>query len=156
MKEKIFNIIQIGDKSNRISRAFDIFITFTIICNIIVTFLETFDQLTSFGGLFTMLEHASVLIFCIEYALRIWTADYLYPEKTPGRAVLEESDAKALKFPAAAPAPESGLPGKVPTPGISVYILADTYFISVYSGADGLLNALRCSAFRLFASLRIS
>ena len=34
----------------------------------------------------TMLEHASVLIFCIEYALRIWTADYLYPEKTPGRA----------------------------------------------------------------------
>ena len=66
MKEKIFNIIQIGDKSNRISRAFDIFITFTIICNIIVTFLETFDQLTSFGGLFTMLEHASVLIFCIE------------------------------------------------------------------------------------------
>ena len=86
MKEKIFNIIQIGDKSNRISRAFDIFITFTIICNIIVTFLETFDQLTSFGGLFTMLEHTSVLIFCIEYALRIWTADCLYPEKTPGRA----------------------------------------------------------------------
>ena len=86
MKKKVFNIIQIGDKSNRISRAFDIFITFTIICNIIVTFLETFDQLTSFGGLFTMLEHASVLIFCIEYALRIWTADYLYPEKTPGRA----------------------------------------------------------------------
>ena len=86
MKKKVFNIIQIGDKSNRISRAFDIFITFTIICNIIVTFLETFEQLTSFGGLFTMLEHASVLIFCIEYALRIWTADYLYPEKTPGRA----------------------------------------------------------------------
>ena len=66
MKEKIFNIIQIGDKSNRISRAFDIFITFTIICNIIVTFLETFEQLTSFGGLFTMLEHASVLIFSIQ------------------------------------------------------------------------------------------
>ena len=36
-----------------------------------------------------MLEHASVLIFCIEYALRIWTADYLYPEKrrdAPGSA----------------------------------------------------------------------
>lgn len=26
MKEKIFNIIQIGDKSNRVSRMFDIFI----------------------------------------------------------------------------------------------------------------------------------
>ena len=89
MKEKIFNIIQIGDKSNRISRAFDIFITFTIICNIIVTFLETFDQLTSFGGLFTMLEHASVLIFCIEYALRIWTATISIQKKrrdAPGSA----------------------------------------------------------------------
>lgn len=30
MKQKIFNIIQIGDKSNRISRFFDIFITVTI------------------------------------------------------------------------------------------------------------------------------
>ena len=94
MKKKVFNIIQIGDKSNRISRAFDIFITFTIICNIIVTFLETFDQLTSFGGLFTMLEHASVLIFCIEYALRIWTADYLYPEKTP-----RDAPGSAFSFP---------------------------------------------------------
>ena len=86
MKEKIFNIIQIGDKSNRISRAFDIFITITILCNIIVTFLETFDQLTPFNTLFTILERVTVLIFCIEYALRIWTADYLYPEKTPGHA----------------------------------------------------------------------
>lgn len=34
LKKKIFNIIQIGDKSNRISRAFDIFITITIVLNI--------------------------------------------------------------------------------------------------------------------------
>ena len=45
MKNNIFNIIQIGDKSNRISRAFDIFITITIFSNIIVTFLQTFDEL---------------------------------------------------------------------------------------------------------------
>lgn len=38
MKQKIFNIIQIGDKSNRISRFFDIFITVTIFCNIAVIF----------------------------------------------------------------------------------------------------------------------
>ena len=45
MKNNIFNIIQIGDKSNRISRSFDIFITITIFSNIIVTFLQTFDEL---------------------------------------------------------------------------------------------------------------
>ena len=79
MKEKIFNIIQIGDKSNRISRAFDIFITITIFSNIAVTFMETFSQLSFLSGLFTVIEYITVVIFCIEYTLRIWTADYLYP-----------------------------------------------------------------------------
>lgn len=86
MKEKIFNIIQIGDKSNHISRAFDIFITVTIISNIAVTFMETFSQLSHFSGLFTVIEYITVFIFCIEYILRIWTADFLYPESSKGHA----------------------------------------------------------------------
>ena len=86
MKEKIFNIIQIGDKSNKISRAFDIFITIIIVGNIIVTFLETFDQLAYFSGLFKIVEIVTVFVFCVEYILRIWTANYLYPEVTAGHA----------------------------------------------------------------------
>ena len=86
MKEKIFNIIQIGDKSNRISRAFDIFITITIVCNICVTFMETFEQLSFLSSLFTVIELVTVIIFCIEYTLRIWTANYLYPEESPTHA----------------------------------------------------------------------
>ena len=80
LKQKIFNIIQIGDKSNRISRAFDIFITITIVCNIVVTFMQTFDQLAWMSGFFNVMEYATVTIFCVEYLLRIWTADYLFPE----------------------------------------------------------------------------
>ena len=86
MREKIFNIIQIGDKSNKISRAFDIFITIIIVSNIIVTVLETFDQLASFSGLFKIVEIVTVFVFCVEYILRIWTANYLYPEVTAGHA----------------------------------------------------------------------
>ncbi|MFA4034559.1 ion transporter [Blautia stercoris] len=86
MKEKIFNIIQIGDKSNKISRAFDIFITIIIVGNIIVTVLETFDQLASFSGLFKIVEIVTVFVFCVEYILRIWTANYLYQEVTAGHA----------------------------------------------------------------------
>ena len=86
MKEKIFKIIQIGDKSNKISRAFDIFITIIIVGNIIVTFLETFDQLSSFSGLFKIVEIVTVFVFCVEYILRIWTANYLYQEVTAGHA----------------------------------------------------------------------
>ena len=86
MREKIFNTIQIGDKSNKISRAFDIFITIIIVSNIIVTILETFDQLASFSGLFKIVEIVTVFVFCVEYILRIWTANYLYPEVTAGHA----------------------------------------------------------------------
>lgn len=86
MREKIFNIIQIGDKSNKISRAFDIFITIIIVSNIIVTFLETFDQLAYFSSLFKIVEIVTVFVFCVEYILRIWTANYLYPEVTAGHA----------------------------------------------------------------------
>lgn len=86
MREKIFNIIQIGDKSNKISRAFDIFITIIIVSNIIVTVLETFDQLAYFSGLFKIVEIVTVFVFCVEYILRIWTANYLYPEVTARHA----------------------------------------------------------------------
>ncbi|MCB5577182.1 ion transporter [[Ruminococcus] gnavus] len=89
MKKKIFNIIQIGDKSNRISRAFDFFITIVIISNILVTFLETFEQLSFLSGFFCGMEYVTIFIFCIEYILRIWTADYLYPGMTPGWARLK-------------------------------------------------------------------
>ena len=86
MKRKIFNIIQIGDKSNHLSRAFDIFITATIILNIIITFLQTFEELSFLSLCFNILEYVTLGIFCIEYVLRIWTADYLYPQLGKYRA----------------------------------------------------------------------
>lgn len=86
MKRKIFNIIQIGDKSNHLSRAFDIFITATIILNIIITFLQTFEELSFLSLCFNILEYVTLGIFCIEYVLRIWTADYLYPQLSKCRA----------------------------------------------------------------------
>ena len=88
LKEKIFNIIQIGDKSNPISRMFDIFITVTIVANILVTFLQTFDELAFLTTVFKGVEYITIFIFCVEYILRIWTAEYLYPDKSRGRSRL--------------------------------------------------------------------
>lgn len=88
LKEKIFNIIQIGDKSNPISRMFDIFITVTIVANILVTFLLTFDELAFLTTVFKSVEYITIFIFCVEYILRIWTAEYLYPDKSKGRSKL--------------------------------------------------------------------
>lgn len=88
LKEKIFNIIQIGDKSNPISRMFDIFITVTIVANILVTFLQTFDELAFLTTVFKSVEYITIFIFCVEHILRIWTAEYLYPDKSKGRSKL--------------------------------------------------------------------
>lgn len=88
LKEKIFNIIQIGDKSNPISRMFDIFITVTIVANILVTFLQTFDELAFLTPVFKGVEYVTIFIFCVEYILRIWTAEYLYPDKSRRRSRL--------------------------------------------------------------------
>lgn len=88
MKKKVFNIIQIGDKSNRLSQLFDIFIAIVICANILVTFLQTFDELAILFPAFHVIEVITILIFCVEYALRIWTADYLYPDKSEFRSRL--------------------------------------------------------------------
>lgn len=80
MRKRIFNIIQIGNKEDLPSRAFDIGITVVILLNIMVTFLETFDDLSGFKTFFTVIEGITVAVFCIEYILRLVTADYLYPQ----------------------------------------------------------------------------
>ena len=60
-----------------------------VICaNILVTFLQTFDELTFLFPAFHVIEVITILIFCVEYILRIWTADYLYPDKNEFRSRL--------------------------------------------------------------------
>lgn len=86
MKRRIFDIIQIGNTEDLPSRAFDWFIVTVIILNILVMFLETFDELLPMYPLLRGIEAATTGIFCIEYILRIWTADLLYPERTPFKA----------------------------------------------------------------------
>ena len=87
-KKRVFEIIQIGNREDAPSRMFDLFIVAVILCNITVLFLETFDSLNAFRDLFEIIEDVTLLIFCVEYALRIWTADLLYPDATRPRAVL--------------------------------------------------------------------
>ena len=89
-RKRIFEIIQIGNKEDLPSRAFDIGIVIAIVLNIAVLFLDTFDGLSAYDGVFRTVEIVTILIFCVEYALRIWTADLLYPEeKKKSRAILK-------------------------------------------------------------------
>ncbi len=86
-KRRIFDIIQLGNVSDWPSRIFDYFLVAVIIANILAMFLETFDELSKYKLLFDAIENITVLVFCVEYALRLWTAEYLYPDKTKTEAV---------------------------------------------------------------------
>lgn len=87
IKKRIFDIIQIGNESDFISRFFDIFIAVVIISNILVMFLETFSELQAYFEIFYWVEVVTVTIFIGEYILRIWTADLLYPNVSRIRAI---------------------------------------------------------------------
>lgn len=89
MRRRLFKIIQIGSREDFLSRAFDYFIVSMIILNILSLFLETFEELSQIFPLLKAVEIFTLLVFCVEYVLRIITADYLYPEVSRGRAVIK-------------------------------------------------------------------
>ncbi|MBD5520496.1 MAG: potassium channel protein [Lachnospiraceae bacterium] len=88
VKRRVFKIIQIGNMSDIPSMCFDIFIIIVILANISVTFFQTFEESAGYEGMIATVELVTMLIFLIEYILRIWTADCLYPEKSYPVAVL--------------------------------------------------------------------
>lgn len=87
VKQRIFKIIQIGNRTDIPSMCFDIFIIFVILANISITFLQTFDGAVRYAGAMEIVELVTMVIFLGEYLLRLWTADCLYPEKTYPAAV---------------------------------------------------------------------
>lgn len=81
-KKRVFDIIQIGTKGDFPSFAFDVLITVAIVLNITCMVLETFEYFSPYMAAFKIIEGITVLFFAVEYALRIWTADILYKEKS--------------------------------------------------------------------------
>ncbi|MEE1114094.1 MAG: ion transporter [Eubacterium sp.] len=88
IRRRIFDIIQISNTSDLPSTVFDIALVCVIITNILMMFLETFGELARWHSLFNLIEALTLVFFCVEYALRIWTADFLYPSLSKRSAIL--------------------------------------------------------------------
>lgn len=88
-KKRVFEIIQIGSQTDVPSVIFDVFIVFVIVLNIVITFCLTFAQLARYAALLQTVELVTIIIFAVEYVLRLWTAQYLYPDMGHGRAKLK-------------------------------------------------------------------
>lgn len=87
-KRRIFDIIQIGNTSDRASRAFDFILVAAILLNIAAMFCDTFTAMRPYRTILHSVEFATAVFFAAEYLLRIWTACYLFPESAPRHAAL--------------------------------------------------------------------
>lgn len=85
-KRRIFEIIQVGNLSDIPSRAYDAFLIIAVLVNIFIALFDTFPQAEPYQGLILGIELFTVIFFTLDYGLRIWTADFLYPGMKAGKA----------------------------------------------------------------------
>ena len=81
LKERVFRIIGKSEDGDRAGRIFDLTIMALIVLSIVSIILETFEEIRMrWHPVFLVLEIVTVAVFSVEYLLRIWTADLLYPD----------------------------------------------------------------------------
>jgi len=87
-RKRLFEIIEIGSNYDAVCWGYDFFNTFTILLNLTVSIMYTFDNMElKYGPLLLTLERLTVAFFAIDFVLRIFTAKYLYPDVTEPRAI---------------------------------------------------------------------
>ena len=89
VKSFIYNHIRDDDDNDFLSNIIDGIIVFLIIINVLIIFLDTFQDIRNFIlPLYKYIDIFSIIIFSIEYILRVWTSDLisLYKNKSPIKA----------------------------------------------------------------------
>jgi voltage-gated potassium channel len=87
IKYFIYNHIRDDDDNDLLSDIIDGIIVFLIIINVLIIFLDTFQNIRNFIlPLYKYIDIFSIIIFSIEYILRIWTSDLIYDNKPPTKA----------------------------------------------------------------------
>lgn len=79
-RQRIFRIVDEDARDYRPSRLFNGFIVFLIFVNMVAIIFESDDRYaTAYADIFHYLELVSVVIFGLEYLMRLLTADFSYP-----------------------------------------------------------------------------
>ena len=88
MKRRVFEVLEAGRPGDRVSQAVDVFITLLIAMNVVALILGTVDAVYEKAPqAFNLFEIASVVVFTVEYAARVWscTEDPQYSGPLRGR-----------------------------------------------------------------------
>ncbi len=87
-RERVSEIIEVGMDYDFLSRGYDFINAATIIINLTASILYTFDPVRArCGRLLISIELVTAVFFMIDYILRVWTADCLYPNLSRPRAI---------------------------------------------------------------------
>lgn len=82
IKNYVYNIIRDDDKNGIISNIFDFTIILFIILSVLQVIADTFKLPVWAAKLSSVIEITSIIIFTIEYILRVWTSSVMYPDKS--------------------------------------------------------------------------
>lgn len=86
--KRLFEILEVGNDLDRVSRTYDFINAFTIIINLVVSIMYTYSDLREkYGFLLLLLEGITVAFFAVDYILRVCTARFLYPELSEPHAI---------------------------------------------------------------------
>ena len=87
-RRRISQIIEVGSRDDKASRCYDIGSTVVLLANLIVTVMLTFSELVdSCGEILWFIESVTVALFAVDYVLRLWTARFVYPTVSEGKAI---------------------------------------------------------------------
>lgn len=87
MKKRLYEILNKSEKGDTLSSIFDWFIISIILLNMLTIILESFQPLSlRWGNYFKIFETLSVIIFTVEYLLRMYTSVIQFPDRSPIKA----------------------------------------------------------------------
>ena len=87
-RRRLYELIEIGCNYNAICWGYDVLNTFTIILNLTVSILYTYDNWAlKYGGLLLAIERLTVAFFAVDFLMRVITAKCLYPNESELGAV---------------------------------------------------------------------
>lgn len=159
IEHRIYNLIREDDINTRHADIVDGTLMLFVVTSVIVAFLSTFDLSSGLQSVLGVLEVIFVIVFSVEYALRLWTSELIYPNLPAWRARL-----KYAMTPMAIIDLLSVLPFYLPMVGLSVGTLKSLRLVRVlrifkinrYTSALSLIGkVLKTRATQLLSSILV-
>ena len=89
-RRRIFKMVSVGVVDDRINQLYDIISIGALLINLLVTILDTFDGLhEKYALVFDCAEAVTIAFFAVDYVLRLYTANCLYPYDKEIKSILK-------------------------------------------------------------------